>query len=336
MKRRVIISMSISITFVVAILLFIAYRSFTVAERTLFSTRWKISSLSSAGDKVLAATWNGEICSGEFTADGDLHVCRRVSDLSPRMQGTAIRPSGDQVVVVSFRDTDDPTNLRVLSWGDLQEQAGRFAHGITTSVQYSPDGGRLFTAGASGEFDMNSQGELCCWDTNSWEPLFRRSDFSSMIQHIAVSRDGKQVAVGTYYGAVLVLRSDTFETICEVAPSASGNDVGGGVMALDFDLNGDRVAVASNGQIYAFDVPSGAVCFQVANCNTGLGVQFIRDSNQIGYLTAEGLTIHDLLIRRDVFKFPIVGAGFFSYNHAQQAAYVATGRSLLQIDIFAK
>jgi WD40 repeat protein/serine/threonine protein kinase len=111
----------------------------------------------------------------------------------------AIRPDGRQAVTATFEDSG--AMLGTLHFWDLiggREERHFVAHsGAVLSVAYTPDGGRLVTAG----FD----GSLRVWDVATGHELLAYTEYPRSVMRVAFGPDGRRVAWMDTFGTIGVL-----------------------------------------------------------------------------------------------------------------------------------
>jgi WD40 repeat protein/serine/threonine protein kinase len=178
----------------------------------------------------------------------------------------AFSPDGNRVASGAgmFVYSDDEGRGELAVWNTATGQEVFSHRGLKSGVQgvaFSPDGAKVATAGAlrRGRY----QGELTLWDATTGRQLFVRPEPAVNALCVAFSPDCRRVGVG--YGVFNSgSRDGPFGSYFKLYDAETGDELlklpgrPGGITALAFHPDGQRIALASPGIIELWDLETRA------------------------------------------------------------------------------
>lgn len=168
---------------------------------------------------------------------------------------------------------------------EVQQAAQSAVHPIRTAA-FSPDGGRLITAG--------DDQVVHTWDAGSGKALETFAGHSAPVKAIACLPDGSIVSSGDDQHLVVWNTQPGWRFAGQLGPSAEapldlrGSPFVGRVLAIDFSPDGKLLAtgggeVSRSGELMIWNLEDRSLVRQIedAHSDTVLGVEFSRDGNSL-------------------------------------------------------
>src|SRR5262245_15111451 len=198
---------------------------------------------------------------------------RVVTSHDAMVTSVAFTPDGASVVTGSHDHTARRTDLAT---GKLEWQAPGYFEQVN-SVALTPDGSLLVTGSSDGRFARGrlaagageiGPGAVRVWDLRTGRMLRRLGDPADQVMAVAVSSDGRQVAVGVGAaggkGGVRVWNAQTGKA------TWSMNDCANEVLTVAFAPDGSALAVGSaDGKVIICDAQTGRVTQTLADHKGG-------------------------------------------------------------------
>lgn len=204
-----------------------------ISEETAFTT----VSFNRLGTLIAAATYKGDIIVWDYR---NSHILNKFSHTSNPVYSVQFSPDGTYLASAGI---DNNIKIWCLSSGKLHKTLRGHDY-FVKSVNYSPNGECLFSAS-----DDNT---LICWNPRNGEIIWRNANWYGQLTALALSNDGKYLAVSS---------CDSNKPIC-ICDTGSGKIIVSysGIIeplnSLAFNPDGKRlVCVDNEGRIYIWEFP---------------------------------------------------------------------------------